>query len=81
VAIDEAEWSPSALKVCLICDLLWGLVVISGCAYVVFLLDQPGWWFLFALLLAGAGVNCEKYRSPAQIREAAAGERENAERG
>lgn len=33
------------------CELIWDVVLIVGCAYVVFGLKQSGWWFLLALLL------------------------------
>lgn len=66
------EWSPVPLAVCEACSLVWGLVILGGCAYAVFWLDHSGWWFLLAMLLAGSW-NCKNCRSPAQI-EAMRGE-------
>jgi len=31
--------------------ILWDLVIICGTGYVVFWLNQSGWWFLLALIL------------------------------
>lgn len=38
----------------IIADLIWGITVLNGTSYVVFILHRSGWWFLFALLLLSA---------------------------
>lgn len=62
-----SEWSPVTLTVCMVCDLVFALVVMAACTYVVFWLDQSGWWYLLALFIAG-GWSCKSYRSPDQIK-------------
>jgi hypothetical protein len=62
----ESDWSPSALKICFVCDTIWLLSLISGSAYIVFWLGNSGWWFLLTLLLLTC-FNCKKYRSPSQL--------------
>lgn len=40
-------------SVCMVCGLIWCLVVLLGCAYVVFVLGRSGWWFALGLVLLG----------------------------
>lgn len=60
------EWSGRALSLCLACDLVWSLGILAACTYVVFWMNQSGWWYLLAIVLGGMW-NCKPYRSPAQI--------------
>ena len=34
-----------------ITELVWNVLVISGCGYAVFYQGHSGWWFLLALIL------------------------------
>lgn len=60
------NYDPTALRICLACDAIWALTIFIGTAYLVGWQGWSGWWFVFALLLAGAW-SCKKYRSPEQI--------------
>ena len=44
--------------ICGVCNLIWGLIVLIGCSYVVFVLGHSGWWFCLALFLL-AWDSCE----------------------
>ncbi len=41
-------------NICSVIPISWQLLMICGCAYVVFWKDRSGWWFALALLLATA---------------------------
>lgn len=56
----------SDLKVCLICDTLASIAILGACTYVVFWLNQPGWWYLLAIVLCSCW-DCKRYRSPEQM--------------
>jgi hypothetical protein len=43
----------SSRSVCEVCGLVWSLAIITGTAYVVFVLGANGWWFALAAFLVG----------------------------
>lgn len=65
--VGNEEWSPLALQVCEACSLFWCLAMVAGCTYLVFWMDQSGWWYLLAMVLCD-GWTCKRLRSPAQLR-------------
>lgn len=59
------EWDPTALRLCVVCSMLWCVLVFAACGYVVFGMGHSGWWFVVAFLTCSG--SCKNYRSPAQI--------------
>lgn len=52
------EISSAALIAWLVVDLLWGALMVCGCAWIVFWRGHSSWWFVPAILMAsgcGAG--------------------------
>lgn len=45
--------------VCQLCDLVWSLTMICGCAWWVFREGHSGWWFVLAIALAGCWSCCK----------------------
>lgn len=41
--------------------LLWDFIVFGTCTYVVFWLDQSGWWYLLAIIIAGGLPSYKNY--------------------
>ena len=41
--------------------LLWDVLVFGTCTYVVFWLNQSGWWYLLALLIASGLPSYKSY--------------------
>lgn len=72
----DRQFSPVAQSVCQVCGLVWAILTIGGCAYVVFGLNQSGWWFAFALFL-GTCWSCKSLGSPEQIRANAERDRDD----
>jgi hypothetical protein len=56
----------TSLAVCLLCDWLWSVSILATCTYIVFWMNQSGWWYMLAIILMGCW-NCKPYRSPEQI--------------
>lgn len=52
--------------VCLFCDLIWSLVILGTCTYVVFWMNQSGAWYVLAIYLISCW-NCKPYRTAEQI--------------
>jgi hypothetical protein len=41
-------------------DWLWGIAVLAGTSYFVFIRHHSGWWFLLAIILRAAEFNSKK---------------------
>ena len=63
----EKSFSPVAQSVCEVCSLLWLCIVFGVCTYLVFWMNQSGWWYALAVFLA-SGWTCKWLASPEQIR-------------
>lgn len=49
----EKERACFAGAVCEFCAMIYVLVILAGCTYLVFWKDQSGWLYLLAILLMG----------------------------
>lgn len=48
----------SVQNTCQICALIWSIITLGTCTYVVFGLGYSGWWFLLAIFIASCW-NCD----------------------
>jgi membrane protein YdbS with pleckstrin-like domain len=44
-------------NICSVIMIAWALLIVCGCAYVVFWRGESGWWWVLAIVLMGA-VRC-----------------------
>lgn len=66
IEFDINEIHMSKASFCLFCDFFWSSGILVGCTYVVFWMNQSGWWYLLAIVLCGMW-DCKPYRSAEQI--------------
>lgn len=44
----------------IVLEFLWAVLVIGGCAYLVFFKGASGWWFVLAVIIAQASISTKK---------------------
>lgn len=64
--------SDALLGVWIFCSLIWDIICVGGCTYLVFWRGHSGWWYILALAVCDSSTMYKALRKRFQVSEESA---------